>query len=57
VLHPVHDEGTAPFLRAVGSADFQHLASSHHATLPTAVSSHLRPEPRTEPPLHGRSLS
>jgi hypothetical protein len=41
VLHPVHNEGTAPFLRAVGSGDFEHLAG-HHAALPTAVSSHLR---------------
>ena len=28
VLHPVHDDGVPPFLRAVGSGDFEHLTGS-----------------------------
>jgi hypothetical protein len=40
VLHPVHDEGTAAFLRAVGSGNFEHLAFSQYAAFPTTSASH-----------------
>ena len=38
VLHPILDEG-APFLRAVGSGDFEHFAFSQYTAFPTTVSS------------------
>jgi hypothetical protein len=42
VLHPVRDKGQPPFLRAVGSGDFEHLAFSQYAAFPTTGSSHQR---------------
>jgi DNA invertase Pin-like site-specific DNA recombinase len=41
VVHPVYDEGPTPFLRAVGSGDFEHLAFSQYG-LPTTAASNLR---------------
>ncbi len=51
VLHPIRYDGPAPFLRAVGSGDFEHLVFSSHPSFPTTVASHPRSVPRTAPRL------
>jgi DNA invertase Pin-like site-specific DNA recombinase len=53
VLQPVYEGNAAPFLRAVGSGDFEHLAFSQYAAFPTTVASNLRSIRRTAPRRHG----
>jgi len=44
-IHPVHDEGPRPFLRAEGAGNFEYLAFSQYAPLTTTARSDPRPAP------------